>query len=118
MGGDAAPPRARWRYASPCGWCRSTTETCSRDRSGAPDASPRALYRRLAAPVRDDLVHVHVELRAAARHPDVEWEHVVVPAFEDLVACGDDEPRLLVIQAAPCVVRERCRLLQHCIRSD
>jgi hypothetical protein len=38
--------------------------------------------RQLAAAVRYDLVDVHVELGAAARHPHVQREHVVVFAGE------------------------------------
>ena len=47
--------------------------------------------RELAAAVGDHLVDVHVELRAAAGHPDVQREHVVVLAGEDLVADLDDQ---------------------------
>ena len=45
----------------------------------------------LAAAVRDHLVDVHVELRAAAGHPDMQREHVVMLAGEDLVADLDDQ---------------------------
>jgi len=45
----------------------------------------------LAAAVGDHLVHVHVELRAAAAHPDVQREHVVVLALEDFVTAPHDE---------------------------
>ncbi len=43
------------------------------------------------AEIRDHLVHVHVELRAAARHPDVQRELVRMAAGEDVVARRDDQ---------------------------
>jgi hypothetical protein len=45
----------------------------------------------LAATVGNHLVHVHVELRATARHPDVQREHVMVLAGEDLVTDWNDQ---------------------------
>ncbi len=45
----------------------------------------------LAGSVGEDLVDVHVELGAAAGHPDMEREHVVVLAGEDFVGDLDDE---------------------------
>ena len=55
----------------------------------------------LAAAVRDDLVDVHVELRAAAGHPDMQREHVVMLPGQDLVADLDDQPVGLVSQTPP-----------------
>ena len=45
----------------------------------------------LAAAVGDHLVDVHVELRAAAGHPHVQREHVVMLAGQDLVADLHDQ---------------------------
>jgi integrase len=45
---------------------------------------------QLAAAVGDHLVHIHVELCAAAGHPDVQWKHVLMLAGEDLIADLDD----------------------------
>jgi len=45
---------------------------------------------KLAATVGDHLIHIHVELRAAARHPHVQWKHLVMLAGQDLVANLDD----------------------------
>ena len=72
----------------------------------------------LTAPVRDDLVHVHVELRAAAGHPDVQREHVVMAAGEDLVARLNDELVGPGVESPARVVRVRGRLLQRCVRGD
>jgi hypothetical protein len=50
---------------------------------------------QLAAAIRDHLVHVHVELRAASRHPHMQREHVGVRSSEDFVARLGDEAELL-----------------------
>jgi hypothetical protein len=50
---------------------------------------------QLAAAIRDHLVHVHVELRAASRHPHMQREHVGVRSGEDFVARLGDEAELL-----------------------
>jgi hypothetical protein len=42
--------------------------------------------RELTTSIGDNFVHIHVELSAAAGHPDVQWEHVVMLAIEDFVA--------------------------------
>ena len=60
--------------------------------------------RELATPVGNDLVHVHVELGPASRHPDVQREHVFVLAGKDLVASVHDEPVTLVIEPLPGMV--------------
>ena len=52
----------------------------------------------LGAAVGDHLVDVHVELRAAAGHPDVQRKLVVVLAFENLVADRDDQVLLRVAE--------------------
>src|SRR5262249_45694231 len=41
--------------------------------------------RQLGASVRNDFVHIHIELCAAASHPDVQWKHVMMLAGEDFV---------------------------------
>jgi hypothetical protein len=54
---------------------------------------PLAAKRRagkLAAPVRDDLVDIHVELSAATGHPNVQRKHVVMFPGEDFVAYPRD----------------------------
>ena len=59
---------------------------------------------QLAAAVGDYFVHVHVELRAAASHPDVEREHVAVFASEDFVTGLDDEFVFLIVETLAVVV--------------
>ena len=61
--------------------------------------------RELAASVRDHLVDVHVELGAAAGHPDVQREHVVMLAGQDFVADLGDQVEGLVVQTTAGVVR-------------
>ena len=52
---------------------------------------------KLATAVGNHFVHVHVELRAAARHPNVQRKHVFVLTSEDLVANLYDEVVALVV---------------------
>ncbi len=54
---------------------------------------------KLAAAIGDHLVHVHVELGAAAGHPHMQREHVVVLAREDFVACLHDQLVGLVVES-------------------
>ena len=60
--------------------------------------APERRARELAAAVGDHLVHVHVELRAAARHPHVQRKHIVMLAGEDLVADLNDQLVALVVE--------------------
>ena len=60
--------------------------------------------RKLATPIGHDFVYVHVELRAASRHPDVQGKHVGMLAGEDLVARFDDEFVLVIVQPLARVV--------------
>ena len=55
----------------------------------------------LAGAVRDDLVDVHVELRAAAGHPDMQRKHVVMLPGQDLVGDLDDQRVGLVASRLP-----------------
>ena len=54
----------------------------------------------LDRPVRDDLVHVHVRLRAGARLPHEQGEVVVEGAVEDLVGGRDDQLGQLPVEEA------------------
>jgi hypothetical protein len=45
----------------------------------------------VAAAVGDHLIHVHIELRATARHPNVQRKRVVVLAGEDFVTHLNDQ---------------------------
>ena len=59
----------------------------------------------LAAAVRDHLVHVHVELRAAAGHPHMQRVHVVMLAGKDLVTYLEDQLPGLVVEPLVGMVR-------------
>src|ERR1700722_13932270 len=72
----------------------------------------------LAAPVGDHLVHVHVELGAAARHPDVQWEHVVMLAAQDLVADLNDQSMRSVVETLAGMVGIGRSLLQDGVGGD
>src|SRR5262245_54449029 len=84
------------------------------DRSLAPERRAG----ELATPVGDDLVHVHVELRPAASHPDVQWKHIVVLAHENLIACPHNELEALVIEALPGMVGDGRAFFQCGVSRD
>ena len=67
---------------------------------------------KLAAAVGDHLVDVHVELGAAARHPDMQRKHVVMLAGEDLVADLNDQFVALVVEPLAGVVGDGGGFLQ------
>src|ERR1700683_5843408 len=69
----------------------------------------------LAATVGDHFVYVHVELGAAAGHPDMQRKHVVVLAGEDFVAGLSDQFVSLIVKALARVVRDGGGLLQDCV---
>src|SRR5262245_11871911 len=73
---------------------------------------------QLAASVRVHLVHVHVELRAAAGHPDMQWEHIVVLTSQDLVTHLDDQPETLIVEPLTVMIGNGSRLLQSRISVD
>src|SRR5258708_10510994 len=73
---------------------------------------------KLAAAVRNDLVDVHVELGAAARHPHMQREHVVMAASEYFVTDTRDQGVNLIRQAAISVVRGGSRAFYDRIGSD
>jgi hypothetical protein len=64
------------------------------------------------------LVHVHVELGAAAGHPHMQREHVLVLAGEDFVASPNDQRVGFVLQAAGGVVRRGGGALEGGIGGD
>src|SRR5271156_4290058 len=74
--------------------------------------------RELAATVRDYLVDVHVELGAAARHPDMQRKHVVVLAGEDFVAGLNDQFKSPIVKPLAGVVRGGGGLLQNGVGGD
>jgi hypothetical protein len=72
----------------------------------------------LEGAVGDDLVRVHVRLRAAAGLPDRQGEVIVERAADDLVGGGEDEATLLVSEQAELVVDDRGGLLDEPERGD
>jgi hypothetical protein len=72
----------------------------------------------LTTAVRDHFVHVHVELRAAAGHPDVQRKHVVMLAGEYFVADPDDQLVTPVVEPIAGMVRIGGGLFQNGIRGD
>src|SRR6266403_1672587 len=72
----------------------------------------------LATPVGDDLVHVHVELGPASGHPDVQREHLMVLAGQDLVADLNNESITLIIEPLPGVIGVSRPFLQRGIGGD
>ncbi len=67
---------------------------------------------KLAATVADDLVHVHVELRAAASHPYMQRKHVAVLSGQNLVAGLNDQIVDFSLEASIRAVCPRRRLFQ------
>jgi len=72
----------------------------------------------LARPVGENLVHVHVGLRARACLPDHERKLAVVLSGEHLVGGGGDGSRLLLGKLLQFYVHPRARALDHRERSD
>jgi hypothetical protein len=71
----------------------------------------------LAAAVGDHFVNIHVELRAAARHPYVQREHVVMLACQDFVADLNDQIVAFLIEPLAGIVRIGSRFLQDGVGS-
>src|SRR4030095_8445763 len=74
--------------------------------------------RELTAAVGDHLVHVHVELGAAAGHPHMQREHVVMLASEDFVASLNDQLVLLIFEPLAGMICRGSSLLQDGIGRD
>ena len=72
----------------------------------------------LAASVGDHLVDVHVELGAAAGHPDMQREHVVMLAGENFVAGLNDQLVTLIVEPLAGVVGGGGGFLQGGIGGD
>jgi hypothetical protein len=53
---------------------------------------------KLAAPIGNDFIHVHVELRSASSHPNMKRKHVRMFAGDDLVTSLNDESMLPVVK--------------------
>jgi hypothetical protein len=68
---------------------------------------------KLAGTVRNHLVDIHIELRAASGHPDMQGEHVVMPTSQNLVRDRDDQIVDLLIHSLARVVGVGGSLLQN-----
>jgi hypothetical protein len=73
---------------------------------------------KLAAAVGDHLVDVHVELRPAAGHPDMQREIIGMLPGEYFVANRDDHLAASRVQRAELAVGERRRLFEDRVRGD
>ena len=73
---------------------------------------------KLAAAIGNHLVHVHVELRAAAGRPNMQREHVLIPARQNLVAGLRDQPMDLVRKPLAGMVGVGRRLFQDGVSGD
>src|SRR6516225_11289455 len=72
----------------------------------------------LATSIGDHLVYVHVELGAAAGHPDMQGKHVAMLPGQNLVAGLNDQLVTLIIEPFAIVVRDGGGLLQGGIGRD
>ena len=80
--------------------------------------APKRRAGKLAAPVGDHLVDVHVELGAAARHPHMQRKHVVMLAGQDFVAGLHDQLVTLIVEPLAGMVRDGGGFLQDGVGSD
>ena len=74
--------------------------------------------RQLRTAVGDDLVHVHIELCAAARNPHRQRKHVQVLPGQYLVADRHDQVAPLLVQLPGSAVGQRATFLQNRVRPD
>ena len=72
----------------------------------------------LRAAVGDHLVDVHIELGAAASHPDMQRELVLVLAVQDFVADTDNQVFLGIAKPARLVVDQSGRLFDDRVGGD
>ena len=80
--------------------------------------APERRPRNLAAPIGDHFVDVHVELGAAARHPNMQREHVMMLSGEDFIANLHDQLVTLIVEPLAGVIRRSGGLLQGGIGGD
>src|SRR5882672_5306275 len=72
----------------------------------------------LATPVGDHFVDVHVELGAAAGHPDMQGKHVVMLAGQDLVTGLNNQVIALIVKPLAVAVRDGGGFLQGGVSRD
>ena len=74
--------------------------------------------RELTAPVGDHLIDVHVELRTAAGHPDMQRKHIVMPTTEYFTAGLDNQFVALIVESFAVVVGNGGSFLQGGVGRD
>src|SRR5262249_26327023 len=74
--------------------------------------------RGLAAPVGDHFIDVHVELGAAAGHPNMQGKHIVMLAGENFVAGLNDQFVALIVEPLAIVIGDSSGFLQCRIGRD
>src|SRR5712671_2274308 len=80
--------------------------------------APKRRAGELATTVGDHLVHIHIELRAAAGHPPVQRKHVVMLASEDFVADLNDQIVTLLVEPLTGIVGIGCGFFQGGVGGD
>src|SRR5215471_16444521 len=80
--------------------------------------APERRTCKLATTVRDHFVDVHVELGAAARHPHVQREHVMMLAGEDFVAHMNDQLVALIVEPLAGMIGNGSGFLQGGVGGD
>ncbi len=80
--------------------------------------APQRRARKLAAAIGDHLIHIHVELRSAARHPYVQRKHVLMLAAQNFVADLDDQFVVLGLEPVAGMVGIGCGFLQDGVGAD
>src|SRR5437879_8298256 len=73
---------------------------------------------KLTAAVGNHFVDIHVELGAAARHPNVQGKHVVMLAGEELVASLNNQLVTLIVEPFAGMVGGGSRFLQGGVGGD
>src|SRR6202041_3565363 len=80
--------------------------------------APQRRAGNLATPIGDPLIHIHIELSAAAGHPYVQREHVVMLARKNLVADLHDQIVAFLFEPFARVVGVGGGFLQGGVGSD
>src|SRR3984893_6163227 len=80
--------------------------------------APKRRAGKLATAVGDHFVDVHVELGAAARHPDMQRKHVVMLASQNFVTGLNDQIGALIVKPLAVAVRDGGGFLQGGVGRD
>jgi hypothetical protein len=80
--------------------------------------APQGRTGELATTVGDHLIHIHIELRATARHPHMERKHILVLTSEDFITGLDNQMKRLIRKATTLMVCDCRRFFNHSVGSD